>query len=149
MKPEHLSLGGLIAALESHDPDTRLAVGFTNPHSYRGYYEQLAFGIAENVTVGEMLTDARSALGETFQGWKGGDYEMDEDTPVWLVSERGTSDGETVGAVLLDLMLANTMPPDGWSEELVAAMQCPWHSEHFPHTPEECARMRAEDGELT
>jgi len=107
IKPEHLTLGEVITALSAHDPATRLKVGFRHPHSWRGDYSELAFEVAENVTVGEMLEAAQFALGTSFQGWKGGNYPMDENSFVWLVREEGTSDGETVGMLLLSLMLAN------------------------------------------
>lgn len=104
--PSHFSLGELIARLEEEpDLSRRVEVGFRNPHSYRGYYEQLAFEIAYDVTVGDMLTAARFALGATYQGWKGGDYLMSDYTETWLVRQRGESAGETLGAVLLTLML--------------------------------------------
>lgn len=37
--------------------------------------------------------------------------------------------------------------PETWSPALVAAMMCPRHDEHDPHTPDECADMRAEHDE--
>lgn len=111
IKPDHLTLGEVITALSAHDPDKRLKVGFRHPHSWRGDYSELAFEAAENVTVRDMLDEAKTAVGTTFQGWKGGDYTMDADTFVWLVREEGTSDGETVGMLLLNLMLANTAEP--------------------------------------
>lgn len=107
--PECLDLGEVIHTLKNHDPDTTLRLGFHRPHSYRGDYMDLAFEIAENVTVGAMLADARSAVGATFEGWKGGDYTMDKNDPVWLVQERGDT-GETLGRVLLGLMLTNVAP---------------------------------------
>jgi len=83
LTPHHYSLGELITRLrEEPDPSRRLSMGFRNPHSYRGFYEQLAFEVAENVTVGEMLTIAEPALGATYQGWKGGDYTMRDYTDV-------------------------------------------------------------------
>lgn len=102
--PQHLYLSALIGRLEAEDPAKRVPVGFHKPHSYRGYYVDLAFEVARNVTVAEMLTAARSALGATFQGWKGGDYTMRDYTSCWLVAERGDC-GETLGALLLDLLL--------------------------------------------
>lgn len=106
MRPSHLTLGRLIARLrEEPDQSKRLKLGFTYPHSYRGFYEQLAFEPAENVTVAEMLAIAESSLGGTFHGWKGGDYVMGEYTETWI-AERGC-EGETLGAVLLDLLLAD------------------------------------------
>lgn len=100
-------LGELIDALKAvvdQNPDAVVPDGFCNPHSYRGYYEQLAFEPAQNVRVRDMLLDAEHALGSTFQGWKGGDYTMDEHTDCWL-AHRGDSDGEMLGPLLLRLML--------------------------------------------
>lgn len=104
-EPRHLTLDILIDRLSQEDPNKTLKIGFTNPHSYRGYYEDLAFCVAENVTVGQMLADARSAVGTIYQGWKGGDYRMEEYSQVWLVSERGDN-GESLGALLLEYMLS-------------------------------------------
>jgi hypothetical protein len=103
-EPKHLFLGQLIERLEQEDPDRIVPTGFADPHSYRGYYQDLAFEVAADARIGDMLAAARSALGETYQGWKGGDYEMSEWTDVWLVAEEGEV-GETLGAVLLDLLL--------------------------------------------
>lgn len=103
-----MTLEELITALEAADPNLVLPDGFTHPHSYRGDYMDLAFEPASNVTVAAMLTDARSALGTTYQGWKGGDYEMTEYTDCWLASEGGL--GETIGPLLLRLMLAAGKP---------------------------------------
>ena len=109
--PEHLDLGELIATLEAEDPAKVVRLGFHNPHSYRGYYEDLAFDVAADVTVSAMLADARAALGKTFQGYKGGDYEMCGSTSVWLVQEPSYT-GESLGRVLLGLLLANVATPD-------------------------------------
>lgn len=98
----HLCLGDLIDALEAADPDATLPLG--NPHSYRGYYDQLAFELVDPRPVRDVLADARGALGATYPGWKGGDYEMGECTPVWL-AEQG-DEGEALGAMLLHLLLA-------------------------------------------
>lgn len=105
-RPDHLVLGELITLLEAvPDKDRVLPLGFHRPHSYRGYYEDLAFEVTDNSpAVRDMLADAKSALGETFQGWKGGDYTADEYTPVWIVDEQGSC-GETLGALLLHLLL--------------------------------------------
>lgn len=104
--PNHLALGELIKVLEAEPPDKRIKLGFTRPHSYRGYYEDLAFELRGNVTIGAMLADAKSALGATFTGWKGGDYVMSEWTQTWIVTERGDL-GESLGALLLSLLLKN------------------------------------------
>ncbi|CAO0827074.1 hypothetical protein ACTFBT_01180 [Streptomyces microflavus] len=99
-------LENLIEMLEAADPDTVVKHGFTNPHSYRGYYHDLAFEPASNVRVGDMLADARGALGETFEGWKGGDFEMGRYTDCWLSFE-GQSGGETIGRLLVTYMLGD------------------------------------------
>lgn len=104
-----MMLGDLIERLEKESPDTVLRLGFARPHSYRGYYDQLAFEPREAVTVGSMLAAAKEALGKTYQGYKGGDYTMGGYTDCWL-AEYGTS-GEELGARLLDYMLKDTQEP--------------------------------------
>ncbi len=99
-----MNLGDLITRLEAADPDQTARHGFTHPHSYRGDYMDLAFEPAIDVTVADMLAAARSAIGATFQGWKGGDFTMTEHTWCWL-SQEGDASGETISALLLELML--------------------------------------------
>ncbi len=98
-----MTLEELIHALEWASPDLRVPLGFANPHSYRGYYTDLAFEPEEDTTVREMLACAKSALGQTYSGYKGGDYTMSGYTDVWLAFHGFT--GETIGPVLLDYML--------------------------------------------
>lgn len=93
----------LIAFLEARDPSITAPMGFGRPHSYRGFYEQLAFEPTPNVTVGQMLTAARLALGMTFTGYKGGEYEMGEYTTVNLANYGET--GEEIGSILLRYMV--------------------------------------------
>jgi hypothetical protein len=107
--PRHLCLGELIDRLEGQNPDTVIRYGFTEPHSYRGDYSELAFEPAENVRVGDMLMAARAALGATFQGWKGGDYTMADYTSCWLAVCGDT--GESIGSVLLERLLADVVEP--------------------------------------
>ncbi len=93
----------LIKILEQQPKDKVVPLGFSNPHSYRGYYDELAFEPEENVTVGQMLEDAQSALGNTYTGYKGGDFTMNGTTDVWLAKYGRT--GEGIGPVLLKYML--------------------------------------------
>ena len=52
--------------------------------SWRGVYAQLTPPNArEPWTVQDLLKDARGAIGSVYTGYKGGDYVMDESTPVW------------------------------------------------------------------
>jgi hypothetical protein len=105
-EPEHLCLGTLIERLEKEDPARVVMPGFAAPHSHRGDYSHVAFEIRPSATVGAMLADARSALGATYEGWKGGDYTMDKWTPVHIVQEEGRC-GEPLGLLGLELMLRN------------------------------------------
>lgn len=99
-----MMLKQLIENLEQLDPNLVVPNGFGNPHSYRGYYEDLAFEPMENVTVGQMLADAKESLGKTFTGYKGGEFKMGEYTDVFL-AEHGYC-GEELGLQLLKYMLA-------------------------------------------
>jgi hypothetical protein len=99
-----IELGGIIARLEQEDPARVLPIGFANPHSYRGDYRDLAFEPVANISIGDMLTACRSALGFTFDGWKGGDFTMTESTDCWI-SMHGESGDNKIGPLLLDLML--------------------------------------------
>lgn len=107
-----MTLGDLITALEAQDPLRKVPLGFASPHSYRGTYAELAFEPKAGVTVGEMLASARSALGATYEGWKGGDFTMVRYTGCWL-AEHGHGEGETIGPLLLTLMLAADPQDDG------------------------------------
>ncbi|GAA4225994.1 hypothetical protein GCM10022254_09420 [Actinomadura meridiana] len=104
-----MNLGELIATLEAADPNLVVPNGFNSPHSYRGYYNELAFEPASNITVAAMLDSARSALGTEYEGYKGGNYTMTEYTDCWLALWGCL--GETLGPTLLRLMLAaGTVP---------------------------------------
>lgn len=72
-----MNIGDLIKQLEEYNPDTVVPSGFGAPHSYRGDYYSVAFEPVEVTTIGEMLEHAKSALGATFTGCKGGEYAMD------------------------------------------------------------------------
>ena len=99
-----MTLGELIAELKKCDASKVVAHGFAKPHSYRGYYEDLAFEPMENVNVASMLEAAESALGKTFEGYKGGDYTMNEYTACWL-SKYGESSGGAISRAALNCWL--------------------------------------------
>jgi hypothetical protein len=106
-----MTLEELIDCLEQANSDMFVPMGFGHPHSYRGYYDQLAFEPVRNTTAGEMLVAARSALNKVFEGYKGGDFKMTGGTDCWL-SEYGRSSGETIGPVLLAYMLRHNWSAD-------------------------------------
>lgn len=99
-----MTLGDLITHLENVPQERIIKHGFSNPHSYRGYYDELAFEPTENISVADMLEAARSALNNTFEGYKGGYYKMDEYTNVWL-SNYGEASEESIGPTLLNYIL--------------------------------------------
>ncbi|MER7135333.1 hypothetical protein ABT358_02170 [Streptomyces sp. NPDC000341] len=113
-----MTLDELLTALGKANPDLVLPNGFNSPHSYRGYYDELAFEPASNVTVGSMISAAWSAHGETYTGYKGGEYTMGRHTECWLAFE-GSSGGEEITPALLDsLLAAGSVPvPPGWTDE--------------------------------
>ena len=76
------SLDDLINRLEELPQDMPILLG--EAESYRGYYMDLAFvPLDEPRTVKEALKEAEKANGSTFEGYKGGDFTMARDTPVW------------------------------------------------------------------
>lgn len=83
--------------------------GFNNPHSYRGFYERVAFTPTGPTTLGAMLASARGAIGSTYCGWKGGDFRMDEKSLVHVAARGRTDDFEDY---------------DGLTEERLAALIC-------------------------
>lgn len=99
-----MTLGRLISELENQ-PMSQQIESIGEPHSYRGYYDDLAFEKVDGTTtVAILLTLLKTeCLGQTFTGYKGGDFYMDSDTPVWI-SEYGSTgvkimsieDGETL-----------------------------------------------------
>ncbi len=104
MTDAYMTLGGIIARLEQEDPDRVLPWGFADPHSFRGYYDQVAFEPRANIRIGDMLEAARSAVGTTYEGWKGGEYTMTVHTDCWTAQE-GCSSDDKIGPMLLDLIL--------------------------------------------
>ncbi len=88
----HVTVGSLITALTKADGalpvvfDDGTPVGDGN--SYRGYYEDFALRDGDkDSTVAELLTYMREkVLGQEFYGYKGGDFIMGEDTPLWRAS---------------------------------------------------------------
>ncbi len=92
-----IKLKSFIKLLESVDPNKFVSSAISNLHSFRGEPEHLAASLSDGRTVGYMLEEARNAVGKKFDGYKGGEYKMHENTeihfafygscdenPVWL-----------------------------------------------------------------
>lgn len=90
---EHLTLGMLVEKLEAYVEDETkgqdhpVRCGYARAISYRGDYSMISFAPEADTRLGVMLRAARNAIGQTFTGWKGGDFEMKEGTPVWLAND--------------------------------------------------------------
>ena len=79
-----MTLGDLISDLESM-PKGAVVANLNEPHSYRGYYSDLAFELQPGTRLAsDLLSDCRAAMGEVFCGYKGGDFVMGSLTPIWI-----------------------------------------------------------------
>ena len=119
-----LTLGKLISEIEAcdiqndkgEDKDVEFDFGSAEPtslSSWRGSYAELALGFrltgydAPNQETGhhgiatatKLLDNLMSAIGATFEGWKGGDFIMDEDTPVWVANQGNVGNTAIVGVL--------------------------------------------------
>jgi hypothetical protein len=94
-----MTLGTLIDRL-SELPGDLLMWNMKDLHSYRGYYSDLAFDHDSDSQrpVREVLADCRKAMGEVFVGYKGGDFVMGRNTPMWI-SSYGSASGLRLMAV--------------------------------------------------
>jgi hypothetical protein len=97
-----ISLGGLITMLERRDSTDSVYFDFchlvpTSVASYRGYYDHLAldYEAGRSETVAGLLQTLRAAVGGKYDGYKGGTYTMDMETPIW-VSAWGESSGTAI-----------------------------------------------------
>jgi hypothetical protein len=80
-----MTLGRFISELEAIPEQTEIE-NIYSPHSYRGYYSDLAFNQGQGTrTVGSLVEELKTeCLNKTFYGYKGGDYYMDIHTPLWI-----------------------------------------------------------------
>lgn len=96
-----MTLGELIVRLQSMDGSTRIFGVGAGLASYRGYYSDLAFPPApenESVTAAELLGACQDAVGQVFEGYKGGEYVMTKTTPLFI-SHWGTCSGTKIMAL--------------------------------------------------
>lgn len=79
-----LTLGKLIDFLKIQDENKEVE-GLGELHSYRGYYSDLSFEPTyQKEAIFKLLTRCLAAMGENFTGYKGGDYQMGRNTPLWV-----------------------------------------------------------------
>jgi hypothetical protein len=127
----------VIEFLEQQDARKVLPHGFKRPHSYRGYYEKLAFEPAENVSIGDMWECAKFANGREFSGYKGGEYLMGDYTDVYLANYGEC--GESLSLLTLKSMIYEqeqqqqaALLTDCLSALEKASGWLPWHEPSHP-----------------
>jgi hypothetical protein len=108
-------LDALITLLSRLPPDGVVSNGFDWPMSYRGVYKDLAFSPKPHARVGDMLGHARYALGNVFDGYKGGRFIMDASTECWIAQWGRTVDApiSPSDAQEWERETNVTAPPDG------------------------------------
>lgn len=97
-------------AVEERGASYEVQFGFCNPHSYRGYYRELAFEPSGTTTIGSMLEAAEGADGATYEGWKGGDFTMSDYSDCHIAVEGDC--GEELSPLELAFMLESSYLPD-------------------------------------
>ena len=84
----HLTLGDAMERLAKVDPEMRVqfedGISPGEADSYRGYYSDLALEPCGTLdTAGKLHAELSKALNATFEGYKGGDFVMGAETPLW------------------------------------------------------------------
>ncbi|AZA49761.1 hypothetical protein EG346_16940 [Chryseobacterium carnipullorum] len=106
---------GIVAEHNNEIKDVCFDFGSAIPttlDSWRGAYEELALGYElsgydnnskhfSDCKADKFLEQLKSAIGKEYTGWKGGEFIMNEDTPVW-VSNSGNSDDTGIIGILDD-----------------------------------------------
>jgi len=109
-----MDLGTLIKWLEIQHPDLVVKNGFSTPHSDRGDYYNVAFTPEASAKLGDMLSHAKSAIGASFTGWKGGEYRMEEYTPCYI--GRYGECGEEITSYTLRYWLVTGIFPNNYED---------------------------------
>lgn len=88
------TLGSVIDALKAANPGAQVLFDFcgtspTTVASYRGWYDHLALGWSDSFdgdwpNVADLLADLEAALSTRFIAYKGGEYTMTPNTPLWV-----------------------------------------------------------------
>jgi hypothetical protein len=98
----HVTLGEMIELAAKATGVVRFADGCGpgEEDSYRGYYSDLSFNRGPVIPAVVFLEQCRKALGSTYTGYKGGDFQMAEDTPLWRAEYGTTGDAIVDGEVI-------------------------------------------------
>ena len=114
-----MTLGELIEKLEAYitldgkKKSERILIDFaglmpTGLSSYRGYYHQLAIEYDEatwadrkDMRIAKFLKLCKEAVGKEFTGWKGGEFTMSKDTPLWVANSGNTGSTIVTGVIVV------------------------------------------------
>lgn len=86
----HLTLGELIDKLKQFNKKMIVKIDFNNlspaaAMSYRGYYSDLAFDWSnDDINVQDFLDICKNTINTELEGYKGGEFLMESNTPVWI-----------------------------------------------------------------
>lgn len=107
------TLGSVLDAMEAAPAGADVKFDFcylhpTTVHSYRGYYDHCALGWSSEAagaghwpSAESVASELREAVGNVYQGWKGGHYRMKRDTPLWI-DNAGDCSGTAIVGVRID-----------------------------------------------
>lgn len=90
----HLTLGAAIQMAVKATGSVRFSDGGGpgSEHSYRGYYSDLSFAPGDALPAADFLAQCKNALDATYEGYKGGDFVMGPETPLWRATYGRTGD---------------------------------------------------------
>ena len=114
-----MKLGKLKKLIESLPDGKKFNRSLSDPFSWRGSYDEVAFSIEEvAATKEEMLDKITKAFTQEFCGYKGGEYRYNGQTPVnFEADESDYSDGSYTDGWIS--MLLNIDPAESNEERLV------------------------------
>lgn len=144
LRPQ-MTIGGLIRALRAAECDTDatlqwdfLTMGVYPGGSYRGFYDQYALEYGplnpsdpreqkqRLATPADLARHLEGAIGQWYTGWKGGEYMMLDETPVWVGNPGESHDMGVVGVrvvapylVVLETRFVDSSESHYWTERIV------------------------------
>ena len=121
-KSNQITLGELINQLDNlelkYNEENYKSVYFdfgtaipTDLDSWRGSYDELALGYEltgydrkdnsafTDCKADKLLEKLKSAVGKTYYGWKGGDFIMNENTPIWVANSGNSGNTGVIGVL--------------------------------------------------
>lgn len=112
-----MKLGEYISILEKIKNSRHIVpVGLGKCGSWRGSYDELHFSPVKDISIHDMLANAKGALKKTFHGYEGGEYQMSLNTEIHIETDYGSwTDGEY--AALFVHGLDGAIDVDGRTED--------------------------------